>query len=340
MSDQMLKEAPPAYEPPEEVPDMLVDRIRATIDAERGHVGEDSADAARMRNFLLYCLAIDYRCVLGLTLSASDRNHYVDMSTLLQDVQASHDRTDLTRSERRTLAPFFGRYLQEPCRNLGISVECAILLVFRFTRWQNSYGHYKGCAYGVLQSDGVEGLAHKISMDWNLLIPRLATSIEMRTQLAERLENFASLYFTTIEGYTTAIYESRIGSLAEAKESSFSLTERGKSYAKTRDDTIRAAKSSSVFSPSYLLSRAKACIPGSNASRENFPRGKRWSDQQGTWMGDQKAPLGTPNSDPIWSAPPLWSYRQGSTSQSCLSIGLASSNAIRDAGLSCRCTWA
>lgn len=112
----------------------------------------------RLRNLLLYCLAVDYRVLIMLSLDASDRVHYLEMAFLLEDLNKA-GRAHLKAHERATLGPYFWKYLQAPCTSLEISVDCALAMVFRFYKYQNLMGRYKGCAHGVLAYYGTERLA-------------------------------------------------------------------------------------------------------------------------------------------------------------------------------------
>lgn len=75
--------------------------------AEKGGAHKDSAEEASLRNFLIYCLAVDYRVSAPqpLMLSASEHEHCTEMSDVLWDLRDSHFDTHLTAAERRKLAP-------------------------------------------------------------------------------------------------------------------------------------------------------------------------------------------------------------------------------------------
>lgn len=72
---------PPPYEINESEAQQLFNRIQGAAVAEQG--GALSAEAESLRDFLLYCLAVDYRVSVPLVLSAPEREHYVEMSTVL-----------------------------------------------------------------------------------------------------------------------------------------------------------------------------------------------------------------------------------------------------------------
>lgn len=156
------------------------ERAQAVVDDEMGNnADKDDAETKRLRNFLLYCLAVDYRVPIKLPLDLSDREHYLEMAFLLEDLDSVR-KAHLKAHERATLAPYFWKYSQAPCIRLGIPVDCAIAMVCRFYKHQNILGRYKGCAHGVLAYFGTERLAAKISMDRSILVSRLTASPEMR----------------------------------------------------------------------------------------------------------------------------------------------------------------
>lgn len=151
MSSTQTIGSPPSYKPSDAESDAFFDKARAVVDAERNNVETDDAETMRLRNFLLYCLAVDYRVPIKLSLDASDRVHYLEMAFLLEDLNKV-GKAHLKAHERATLGPYFWKYLQAPCIRLGIPVDCAIAMVLRFYKYQNLIGRYKGCAHGVLAS--------------------------------------------------------------------------------------------------------------------------------------------------------------------------------------------
>lgn len=158
-----------------------------------------------MRNFLLYCVAVDYQFTGDFELSAADSQHYLHMHNLLRDLQRSHGQTTLNEKERRTLAPYFWKYLHEPCKSFSILVESAGLAVTRFGKHRSIYNQYKGCIHGLLHTLGLRHLAHKILMDKNVLVPRFATSVYQREAFIKNVDALSRVYFDSIEGVDSVV---------------------------------------------------------------------------------------------------------------------------------------
>lgn len=80
-------------------------------------------------------------------------------------------------------------------------------MILRFTTYVGLWGTYKGCAHAMLSTKGVRGLARKLWIDRNVLIPRLASphENEMREALTSKLEEFSRLYFTSIVGLDSVL---------------------------------------------------------------------------------------------------------------------------------------
>lgn len=194
MSAIATKMNPPAYEQlelSESASQIFMDRIQATIEAEYTNPNEEPAETKRLRNFLLYCLAIDYRMSCPLVLSASDREHFLSMHKVLDELSEVRRHMHFTAGERRGLAPYLWKYLHAPCASLRIPVECAVIILARYTKFLNPYDRYKGCVHGVLNTYGPRRLANKLSMDRSVLVPLLATSSQMRLELTEKITGTA-----------------------------------------------------------------------------------------------------------------------------------------------------
>lgn len=82
---------PPPYEMTDSEAQQLCNRIQDTVVAEKGGAHKDSLEAESLRNFLLYCLAVDYHVSAPRTfiLSASEREHYAEMSGVFLDIRDS-----------------------------------------------------------------------------------------------------------------------------------------------------------------------------------------------------------------------------------------------------------
>jgi hypothetical protein len=121
MSTYQESTSPPAYEKlldSEAASHIFLNRIQNTVNAEYHDVNNDSTETKRLRNFLLYCLAVDYRAPISLTISESDREHFREMSATIWDLQGldSENLVHLNGKDRQALAPYFWKYLHAPCR--------------------------------------------------------------------------------------------------------------------------------------------------------------------------------------------------------------------------------
>lgn len=82
----------------------MFDRAHAVVDSMCNSAENDDVETILLRNFLLYCLAVDYRIPDKLTLDLSDREHYLEMSYMLEDLNRV-SKAHLKSNERATLAP-------------------------------------------------------------------------------------------------------------------------------------------------------------------------------------------------------------------------------------------
>lgn len=202
-----------------------------------------------MRNFLLYCLAVDYQSPGEFALSAAYAQQYLHVHNLLRDLQRSHSQYTLNE-ERRTLAPYFWKYLHEPCKSLSIPVESAGLAVAHFCKYRSIYNEYKGCAHGLLHTPGTRQLAHKNLMDKKVLIPRLATSVCQEEAFIKKVDALSRVYFTSIEGVDTVILPnvSDDDTFLDANHSlTYYMTKRGQKYQSTRTQSIGFTKRCSIL---------------------------------------------------------------------------------------------
>ena len=252
MSTDQKSTSPPAYEQltdseaPSNVCDIFLDRIKDTVNAEYNDANNDSSETKRLRNFLLYCLAVDYRAPISLTISESDREHFRELSATIWDLQGidSEHLVHLNGQDRRALAPYFWKYLHAPCTSLGIPVESAVQIVLRYSKFLTSTGLYKGCVHGLLHNYEPGYLARKLLLDRSVLIPHLVGPGATRSKLLDSLTEVAGFYFASIKGERSSIAEGSdplIG-FKEHVSTNYTMTERGRHYATYRDKTCHAAK--------------------------------------------------------------------------------------------------
>lgn len=228
MSTLRSNEAPPSYE-------SLLGRIQPA--ANREHASRRSQPARieteRLHNFLLYCLTIDYRFYdRPISLSAVDRKHYLGMCEVIHGILKHKEQFLLEPASRKTYGPYLRKYLNIPCSKLGLPRVAVTTIILRYAEHTDSAGQYHGCVQHVMQEDGLECLAQKLSADRSILIPCLTR--RWRPGLTRNLDEVARPYFASIQGvdpWTTT------GKQARSDKACFhyTLTERGRSYERTRE---------------------------------------------------------------------------------------------------------
>lgn len=311
MAPTINKDNLPAYdqlEQSEAASEIFLDRIQATISAERTVPDEEPFETHRMRNFLLYCLAIDYRFPCQLSVSAQRQEHFLGMRRLLKNLQTIRETVHLTAEDRRKLAPYLWKYLHAPCASLGIPVESAVIMIERYAKFVNVLGRYKGCVHGVLHTYGPARLAAKLSMDVNILVPCLVTSMQMRRELNKRISETAKRYFTLIHGRSSAIFcapgaDSSVLSFDEESGIRYELTTRGRLYQDNRKHALYTI--SHAVRP--LLDRALACLE----SARRRPGAFLSTAADGvlcnqTCMGPGQSPQEPAEQSPVYAESPKW----------------------------------
>lgn len=297
--------APPAYEQlpnSEAASNILLDRIQYTVHTEYNDGNNDSTETKRLRNFLLYCLAVDYRAPVPLAVSESDREHFREMSATIWDLQ-NVNFFHLNTEDRRTLAPYFWKYLHAPCTSLGIPVEAAVQIVVRYSKFLTLTGLYKGCVHGLLHNHSSCRLARKLLLDRSVLIPHLVGPGATRSKLMDSLNEVAGFYFVSIKVERSRIVEDSeppVG-FKEHVVTSYIMTKRGFRYAANGERTCRAAKS--WVGP--ILGVVRERIVGlAKKSQHIFPKSTKEGVCNGTVV------CATPVSEPelwensLWNNPP------------------------------------
>lgn len=309
MADNFWYKAPPGYEQPPSYEQMMgqaavqvfLDRIQNTVDAECNGTSQDSIETKRLRNFLLYCLAVDYRFSCSLSIPAEDREHFLELSKILQDMRTRHGYgPHMEAGDRMAFAPYLWKYLHEPCTSLAIPVESAVGIVVRYAKFLNFYGRYKGCIHGVLHNCGIGMLAQKMSTDRSILIPRLVTSEQTRRELTEKVTEIARPYFTSIGGATSEIsVTSRPGRFEEEMRFHYTLTTRGKMYEENRTDALSTIKRSAIHLLDGVLGRV---LDIKERRGQVFARGSTEEIRNSKSI----LPVPAPTDSAIWSSPPRW----------------------------------
>ncbi|GAB7335054.1 hypothetical protein MBLNU13_g06911t1 [Cladosporium sp. NU13] len=309
MAPTTNKDNLPAYnqlEQSEAASEIFLDRIQATISAERTVPDEEPFETHRMRNFLLYCLAIDYPCPLNI--SAQRCQHFLGMRRLLKNLYAIRETVHLTAEDRRKLAPYLCKHLHAPCASLEIPVESAVVMIERYGKFVNVLGHYKGCVHSVLHTYGPARLAAKLSMDTNILVTCLAASVQMRRELNKRINETAKQYFTLIHGRSSAIFcapgaDSSLLPFDKESGIRYELTARGRLH----QDNRKHAFHTIAHAVRPLVDRALACVESARRRPGAFLSTAAdgvLCDQ--TCMGPGQSPQEPAKESPMWAEPPRW----------------------------------
>lgn len=157
-------------------------------------------EVARVRNFMIFMISIDYQCNTNAQLSATDREHFTTMHNQLRDLQKAHSCVTPTPSHRQILGSYFWRHLHDPCKALHLPVECVLNAMSNLTKFTDYKGWYKGSCFAILQSSGVAGLAEKLYMDRSIVIPRLVYDQTLRKDYLRCLDQVREFYFLSIDG--------------------------------------------------------------------------------------------------------------------------------------------
>lgn len=310
MSANLKHTAPPAYEQlpnSEAASQIFLDQIQDTVKAEYNDVNNDSTETKRLRNFLLYCLAVDYRAPISLTISESDREHFREMSATIWDFQGvdCEHLVHLAADDRRALAPYFWKYLHAPCTSLGIPVESAVQIVLRYSKYLTVAGLYKGFVHGLLHNYEPSHLVRKLLLDRSVLIPHLVRPGVTRSTLMDSLTEVASSYFTSIKGERSSIVEVSDPMLGfrEHVSTHYTMTERGRIYVANRNKACHAAKG--WVGP--ILGAVRERIVGlAKKCQDIFPK----SSKDGPYDGTSTCPMPAPGPRPwpwelsFWNNPP------------------------------------
>lgn len=296
-SSQTHQKAPPQYEPSKEIKLQLFNRIQAAVQAERNSdIDACDSEVERMRKFLIYCLAVDYQFPGNFALLGPDREHFLQMATLLNDIAHFHQRTHLTEDERKQLAPYFWKYLHEPCQGLSIPVESAAIIVVRFASVQSLWGRYKGTVQNTLNRGGIPKLAKTLYMDKHVLIPRLTSSAATRKTYLQQLERCARKYFVSFKNLDSVAWGDEFavpwqsGGWHHRSNLDYDLTARGRAYNATQAGRNGAMQRSKIIGFRFLIQDAVSAIKSAKARRASMSWGKAVS-------GDLVYPKSRPDPD-------------------------------------------
>ncbi|KAK6429764.1 hypothetical protein LTR95_014088 [Oleoguttula sp. CCFEE 5521] len=246
----------------------LLDRLGSAMAEERGVSAsvDAAAEVERLRNFLLFCICIDYRCRPDLALSAADKQHFIEMSEHLDTLAASN--TKMSYLYRAEIARYFWLFLHEPCIALKVSVECAAVTVSRFSKYHNIFGRYKGSSHGVLHNNGLEALAQKLWTDYNIILPRLGVAAEWVVHMRRQIANFARQFFVRLNGVTELIVGAR--DYAQISSDDYTASERGKAYDKDRRKALTVVERCRA-KPGIIREQARIRLEGLRSQPDVFP---------------------------------------------------------------------
>ena len=278
--------APPAYQQlpnSEAASQILLDRIRDTVLIEYDDANNDSFETKRLRNFLLYCLAVDYRAPIPLVISESDREHFREMSYTIWDLQ-DVDFFHLNGEDAKVMAPYFWKYLHAPCTSLGIPVESAVQIVTRYSKYLTLTGLYKGCVHGLLHNYEPFYLARKLLLDRSILIPHLVRPGATRSKLMDSLTEVVGFYFVSIEGERSRIVDDSDPTMGFKEDvlTSLTLTNRGHRYAENRERASHAAKG--WVGPILGAVRERLISLGKKKYQDIFPKSSKQEVRNGMCM--------------------------------------------------------
>ncbi|TLD06813.1 hypothetical protein E2P81_ATG10332 [Venturia nashicola] len=200
-----MSSPPPAYELFDRpaAPPQIFDRIQSVVEAECETFSEDTTEKLRLSNFILYCLAVDYSTFNFMKLSDEDHEHYLKLADILASMRRAPEYNQ--RNDLAILGPYIWKHLREPCISLSIPIECAILVVLRFAKFQSCSKRYKGCVRGLSHNHRLHVMARKLWIDRQLLIHRLVMSEQKRTKLNHALLSTARRLFILIDGTGSTI---------------------------------------------------------------------------------------------------------------------------------------
>lgn len=297
------KDSPPAYETTADAAStQFYISIRTAISQERG-TGNTNRETPRLRNFLIYCLCVDYCHSIdgsSIDLSGDDMIHYSDISYLLLGLADFQGNTPLNNVERVDVGAYLWQSIHEPCQALGIPAECAVVAVHRYPKYFSLLGGYKGCAYGVLHDYPIETFARKLWLDSQILVPRLFRP-EHREAIIGRINELSSMYVASIDGINSSILPANVGHLptgyAHSQSLSYRLNARGELYQDYQSKSVAVAQDCRL-SPLHLARKVWDCIVPFNRRRVDlhetagptvartigYPSG--WADDRGTYLPD------------------------------------------------------
>lgn len=290
------KQSPPPYTPQQTEPEAFLDEL---IQVEQHKSMERNAcnrlspseiETNRLRNMLMFTLSIDYKCTSDTALSAGDRGHFTDLYYMLTDLQRAHDNAPPTNTERKELAPYFWKYLHEPCRELGVPVDMVLRSIYGLIKFVNCHGGYKGSCFGLLHGDGLHHLATKLWFDQTIMIPAVFERGPQRDRMLTGVKEVRVLYFDSISGIDGSTAEAdgcrehRCRRPLDSQQIVYEANARGLSYEELRKQGTTASIMS--LSLRHMSLQAKQCVKKILERHTQVTAGNRKADTLTSWRGD------------------------------------------------------
>ncbi|KAL9111280.1 MAG: hypothetical protein Q9187_007945 [Circinaria calcarea] len=175
--------------------------------------GPSPDETERFRNFLIHCLAKDYKLDPIPPLNPDDTTHYLRMGEYFLDAMTPPDWYLHAGEEHYRLFTFMDAFFYKPTRALDLPVDRVLVMLMRFRRTSGYRKFEKGHWYGL--GGYLEGLALKLFVDRSIMINAIVppTNSNLRRKLLDALDSEQAIYFTSL-----------------ASPESFTLTERGTKY--------------------------------------------------------------------------------------------------------------
>ncbi|KAK5121477.1 hypothetical protein LTR85_005310 [Meristemomyces frigidus] len=280
MTEIATGEAPPPYNRDDHAGlNEFVQRMYATMSNTRTHGSILGTEGDRLPNFLLYTLAVDYQ-----------RN------------------THHARDSRA----YFWHYIHDPCKELGIPAEYAVLAIQRYFKFTDFAGHYKGSTFGILHTYGLDALAEKLHVDPLVIVPCLIPihNVDSRDKMIRGIGEVTILFFDLITGThgsngPRCCHDCKTSGGKVVERITYVPNERGLAYEARRRDAMASARRDSMLPAAHWALKIKACTQSILRRRPLFAR-REMSNGGGTWKGPEDPPKGTPNKSHLWKRPGFW----------------------------------
>lgn len=239
-------------------------------------------EADRVRNLLVFTLSVDYQCIPDVRLSASDHYHFKSLYNTLRRLHATNHSSQPSAVERSQLAPYFWKYLYEPCTELEIPTEILLIAIGRMLQFLTWDGKYKGCCFGVLQLGGLRTLASKLYLDRNVVIPAVIENGLQRERLLHGVSEIQDLYFHDISGFDGSTFRTNGEHDWDCLYNiNYEANERGLSYERLYIAATRGCLSLTRLQLTLLVKKCvsgifQRCGRGSDAPSQQYQRPKLW----------------------------------------------------------------